>query len=391
MKSLYGLRPLRRSLLLLVALSTTACATGEVTGSEDDAGLAPGADRPATTEDGGFSIDLVNPLEEDIGGGGVDAGVKSTDAGSVGVDAGSTDAGSVEVDAGSVIVDAGSVDTGTSDVGAPDAGTLDSGARDVGTPDVGGCSTGETMCGGGCVDLQRNASNCGSCGRACGEVEACTDGACTSTCAAPRTLCGTGASTRCVDTRSDVEHCGRCGMACGMGRACTAGSCAAAACMTSASDCNGNSADGCEVVHNAAANTCAAAVNLGAYCGDTGCGFLCPGTSLRTVSTRTGTRSQWFRVRINECSSCPAALNARIRLQVPPGVDYDLFTYSACGTLVGSSQALAGITDQITVTGGGSFGSDSADVIIEVRWFSGASCMPWTLTVEARSNSPTSC
>ena len=49
------------------------------------------------------------------------------------------------------------------------------------------------------------------------------------------------------------------------------------------------------------------------------------------------------------------------------------------------------MTDEITITGGGSFGSDSADVIIEVRWFSGASCMPWTLTVEARSNSATSC
>ena len=389
MKSQHGPAALRRSLLVLLALSSAACATGEVTGSEDDAGFVPDDDRPTTAEDVGFSIDLVNPLEEDIGSGAADAGTKSTDTGSVGVDAGSVDVGSV--DSGSIGVDAGSVEVGTPDVGTPDVGTADSGAPDVGTPDVGGCSTGETMCGGGCVDLQRDARNCGSCGRACGEVEACTDGACASTCAAPRMLCGTGASTRCVDTRSDVENCGSCGMACGAGRACTAGSCAAAACMTSASDCNGNSADGCEVVHNAAVNTCAAPMSLGAYCGDTGCGFLCTGRDLRVVSTRTGTRSQWFRVRINECSSCPAALNARVRLRVPAGVDYDLFTYSACGRLVGSSQALAGVTDEITITGGGSFGSDSADVIIEVRWFSGASCMPWTLTVEARSNSATSC
>lgn len=384
MNAQHGLSPLRRSLVVLLALSSVACATGEVAGAEDDAGSAPGEDRPTAPGNDAFTIDLFNPLEEDIGGGGVDAGTKGTDAGSVGVDAGSTDVGLV--DSGSVGVDVGSVDVGTSDTGTPD-----SGARDVGTPDVGGCSTGETMCGGGCVDLQHDSRNCGSCGRACGEVEACTSGACTSTCAAPRTLCGTDASMRCVDTRSDVENCGSCGMACGAGRACTAGSCAAAACMTSASDCNGNAADGCEVVHNAALNTCATPMSLGAYCGDTRCGGFCPSLALRQVRSVSGVRSQWFRVSINECSACPAALNARIRLVSPPGVDYDLFTYSACGRLVASSRAVAGVTDEITVTGGGSLGSDSADVIIEVRWFSGASCMPWTLTVEARSNSGTSC
>ncbi len=384
MKAQPGLASLCRSLLVLLALSTVACATGEVTGAEDDAGPVTDNDRPAAAQDGGFTIDLFNPLEEDIGGGTTDVGTTGTDVGTMG-----TDAGSVGVDVGST--DTGTRDVGTTDAGTADAGTPDSGARDVGTTDVGGCSMGESACGGGCVDLQHDARNCGSCGRACGEVEACTDGTCTSTCAAPRTLCGTGASTRCVDTRTDVENCGACGTGCGMGRACTAGSCAAAACMTSASDCNGNTADGCEVVHNTAVNTCATPISLGAYCGDTRCGTFCPGTSQRIVSTQTGTRSQWFRVRITECSSCPASLNARVRLQVPAGVDYDLFTYSSCGNLVGSSQRLAGVTDEITVTGGGSFGSDSSDVIIEVRWFSGASCMPWTLTVEARANNGTNC
>lgn len=368
-------------LLLLLTLTPLACATGEVAGSEDDAGSVPAEDRPANPTNDAFTIDLVNPLEEDIGGGGTDAGA-AKDAGSTG-----SDAGTPVVDVGTPVEDVG---TPVVDVGTPvvDAGTP---VVDAGTPDAGGCATGETMCGGGCVDLQRDARNCGTCGRACGEVESCTAGACASSCAAPRTVCGTGASTRCVDTRTDAENCGTCGMACGAGRACAAGTCAAAACMTSASDCNGNPADSCEVVHNASPNACPSATNLGAYCGDTGCGFLCGGRDLRVVSTQSGTTSRWFRVRITECSSCPASLNARIRLRVPAGVDYDLFAYSACGRLVASSQALAGVTDEVTVTGGGSFSDNSFDVYIEVRWFSGASCMPWTLTVEARANSATNC
>jgi len=155
--------------------------------------------------------------------------------------------------------------------------------------------------------------------------------------------------------------------------------------MVSASDCNMNSADGCELVHGAALNTCPLADNMGAFCGDRSGGFLCADSrSLRVVATRTGNRSRWYRGRLNECSVCPSSLNGRLTLRVPAGVDYDLFVYSACGRLIGSSQQLAGITDQYTLEGGGDLGSDSFDFWVEVRWFSGASCLPYTLTFEAR-------
>lgn len=381
--------PLRAALhrtLVLLTLAATACATGEVSGTED-AAVTPEADRPATPGPDAFSIDLVNPLGEDVVATPADSG--EIDAGGV-IDAGMPDSGS-PVDNGTP--DAGSpVDNGAPDAGTPDAGTPDSGGPvDVGTPDVGGCMTGETACGGGCVDTARDIHHCGSCGHACGESEECTAGTCAAACAAPRTICGTGASARCVDTRTDTEHCGRCGNPCPSGGACAAGVCGAAACMSNASDCNGNTADGCEVVHGTAANTCPAAQDLGAWCGDTACAFLCQSRALRVVATQTGTSSRWFRARVNECSSCPASLNARLRLQVPAGVDYDLFVYSECGRLIGSSQALAGVTDEVTVTGGGSLGGDNFQVFIEVRWYSGASCMPWTLTLEARANSATNC
>ena len=350
-----------RVAMLALALSLGACATGELDGEIDDAAVT---DAPANPPNDVPTFDLVNPLDD----------VRRVDTGKEPIDLGTPDTGFIEPDAG------------TPDVGTPDAGT-----PDVGTPDVGGCATGETMCGGGCVDLQTNTQHCGRCGRACGDGEACTAGSCSATCAAPRRLCGTGETMRCVDLQTDAANCGACGMACSAGGACAAGRCATATCMTNASDCNRNSADGCEVIHGTAANTCAAALNLGAFCGDTACALFCPSRSLRVVATRTGTRTTWFRGRLNECSSCPASLNGRLTLRGPPGVDYDLFVYSACGRLIGSSQRLAGVDDTYTLTGGGSFGSDSSDFFVEVRWFSGASCMPFTLTFEARSNSATSC
>jgi hypothetical protein len=76
-------------------------------------------------------------------------------------------------------------------------------------------------------------------------------------------------------------------------------------------------------------------------------------------------------------------------LTSPPGVDYDLYVYSACGRLIGSSRAVAGTVDQFTLSGGGSVGSNSFDFYVEVRWYSGASCTPFTLTYQARSNGST--
>jgi hypothetical protein len=360
-----------RLTLVVAALGLARCATGQRETGDEDGGSFGGDVRAGSSPDVP-TFDLVSPFDDT---GEADTGAASADKGVV-----TTDTGVVTTDTGVVTTDTGVVTTDTGVV-----------ARDGGTPDVGGCTGGATACGGGCVDLLRDARNCGACGHACGEVEACTVGTCSATCSVPRMLCGSGADTRCVDTQTDTANCGRCGMACAAGSACAAGACATATCMTTASDCNSNAADGCEVLHGTALNTCPAAENLGAFCGDTACGFFCPGRALQTVATRTGNRSRWFRGRLNECSSCPASLNATLTLTVPAGVDYDLYVYSACGRLLGSSQALAGMTDQYTLTGGGSPGSDSADFYVEVRWFSGASCTPWTLTFRARSNSATSC
>ena len=336
--------PMLLGRLLLVALALGACATGALDGEGDDAAVGGGdsGDPPVDV----VTFDLVSPLDD---AGEADAGAAPPDVGApdggVALDVpAAADAGAADVGVRDVgVVDLGVVDAGVRDAGALDVGVVDAGVQDAGG-DAGRCGAGETLCGASCVDLQRDAANCG-----------------------------------------------RCGAVCGAGAACSAGACAAAACMRTASDCNASAADGCEVVHATALNACPSPEDLGAYCGDTACGFLCPSLSLRTVATRTGNRSRWYRVRLNECSNCIARLDGRVTLRVPAGVDYDLFVYSACGRLVGSSQALAGVTDQYTLSGGGSLGSDSGDFYIEVRWLSGASCLPYTLTVEARSNSASSC
>jgi len=70
-------------------------------------------------------------------------------------------------------------------------------------------------CGDGVVvDLATDAGNCGTCGRRCGDGNACVAGAC-------QTLCG----GELVDVSSDAENCGSCGTVCASGL-CSAGFCA---------------------------------------------------------------------------------------------------------------------------------------------------------------------
>jgi len=146
------------------------------------------------------------------------------------------------------------------------------------------------------------------------------------------------------------------------------------------------------VDHRANPSACGTATNLGAFCGDTSCGTLCPSTRYRTVVSRTGRASVWLRARATECSLCPASLVARVNLAVPAGIDYDLFIHRPCGGMVQSSIRGAGQPDSVEVTRSDTPTTDEGyDYFIEVRYISGASCEPWTLTIEARGNNGSAC
>ncbi|WP_242395603.1 hypothetical protein [Anaeromyxobacter oryzisoli] len=83
------------------------------------------------------------------------------------------------------------------------------------------CLTGETACGGVCVDLQSDASHCGACGVSCG-LGTCSAGACV--CDPGATECS--GTTRCVNLRSDAANCGGCGKTCSEQEICSNGVCA---------------------------------------------------------------------------------------------------------------------------------------------------------------------
>jgi hypothetical protein len=128
-------------------------------------------------------------------------------------------------------------------------------------------------------------------------------------------------------------------------------------------------------------------VSLGTYSGDTSCGFVCGGNPAWTnFASRSGTRSEWFRARVFEGSDCSASIEHRIRLISPAGADFDLYVYRPCGTLVGSSTAVAGTEDSYVISRGDSTGSDdSFDYWIEVRYYSGSTCGNWTLYVDGHT------
>lgn len=351
---------------------SAGCATqtedGEVmdasTGGGDDVAvgfdLQDPFDTPSATTDQPSSVDASTPP--------ADAGVE-VDVPVAPKDTGVEDIPPVE-DAPFFVDAGGSVDSGPpADAGAP---------VDSGPP----CGSSETRCGEVCVDTRTSTTHCGACGNVCNETETCAAGACRAPCASPMSTC----SGACVDTRSSNEHCGACGRACSMGEVCTMGSCAGAmSCPMGRLDCNSDTSDGCEVNLTASANMCSNAEVLGTFCGDTSCGFLCGSSSTYTPVTRMGRGSRWFRVTMEECSTCPASLSHQVELTVPMGVDYDLFVYSACGTRIGASQELAGITDRLTVTRSESpASSDTVSYWIEVRYYGGASCAQWTLRVRTR-------
>jgi hypothetical protein len=131
----------------------------------------------------------------------------------------------------------------------------------------------------GCVDLEADPQNCGTCGTRCSVGETCSAGTCACGAAAgcAGTLddfcCGTDG---CVDLTGDERHCGACGASCRRGETCVAGECLCGG----ASTCDPGSlccADGtckpcCEDADCAGGTHCCGDGSCQACCGDDHCG-----------------------------------------------------------------------------------------------------------------------
>ena len=239
-----------------------------------------------------------------------------------------------------------------------------------------------------CRDLTSDPGNCGTCGTQCSNAHgttACVASACSPTCSGFWTSCDGNPNNGCETATDTITNCGGCGVTCTRANAastCPSGVCTLGACIAGFDNCDGNSTNGCESNHVTYPNSCVTATDMGSFSGDTACGFLCPAnTNWVLFNSTTGLTSAWFHARVHEASDCPATIEHQIRLLVPAGVDYDLYVYRpSCGTLVASSTNGAGQTDVVTIQQADDFQKDdSFDYWVEVRYFGGSSCSPWTL------------
>ncbi len=134
---------------------------------------------------------------------------------------------------------------------------------------VASCNPGYADCDGnpanGCeVNLQTNASYCGSCSTPCSTTNgtpSCSGGKCSITCAQGFADCDANAANGCeVNLNISVDNCATCGHICpdeANGTAtCKSGVCGISTCASPFADCDGNSANGCEANTNSDPNNC---------------------------------------------------------------------------------------------------------------------------------------
>jgi len=263
---------------------------------------------------------------------------------------------------------------------------------------IDGCDDGWDDCDGdpsnGCEQSLDDPMHCGACGAVCDPSHSSgswTGGECRiGDCDDGWDDCDGDPSNGCEHSLDDPMHCGACGTTCSLPHAtssCSGGACGIDSCDSGWADCDSMASTGCETGLDATSNSCSSPESVGTDCGDVTCGFVCGSTSWDSFATRRGTGGRWFRASVEECSSCCASVTHRITLDVPSGVDYDLFVYRPCGTLVGSSVRGTGSTDQVEVDNGDAcLGEDSGfDYYVEVRHFGGSSCAEWEVTFEGRS------
>jgi hypothetical protein len=151
-------------------------------------------------------------------------------------------------------------------------------------------------------------------------------------------------------------------------------------CGAGTSDCAGDEV--CETVHATSPNSCASATMIQQWCGDVSSGFICGAASLQLFALEVGRTSKFFRGKVEECSDCLATIEHVLQLEVPSGIDYDLYVYldSSCTTPVASSTNGTGTQEQVILSAPDLLeGDDAFDYWVEVRYYSGAVCTNWTL------------
>lgn len=234
----------------------------------------------------------------------------------------------------------------------------------------------------GCeTNVSNDLGNCGSCGYDCLSEPYVFDATCVSAECVP-SVCDAGygnctSAPGCeTNTNTSASNCGACNYDClnelnVSSASCSAGSCMITSCDQGWGDCAPSV--GCETDLDDGGGGCGGAVTMASFCGDQSC--------QQSYNTITGYGEAWYRVYVEECLSSQTSLNITVDLNMPAGMDYDLYLYkSGCGTLVGMSQNGTGVFEIVSYDRSDTlFTDDSEWFYIEVRYYDGSNCGQWTL------------
>lgn len=126
---------------------------------------------------------------------------------------------------------------------------------------------------------------------------------------------------------------------------------------------------------NNGGSACTSSTNLGSICGDD------DGSPINV----SGCGNAWYKVTLEECdlSPFPNDLVITVLLNgIPSGMDYDLYLYAPCSTLVGTSNNSGNSGEQIIFTIPDNLGSSQTTVFyVLVDLWSGGYCLDWNLTI----------
>jgi hypothetical protein len=250
------------------------------------------------------------------------------------------------------------------------------------------CPTDLTDCSGTCVNTKTDPQNCVTCGNHCVVNEACSTTGCVTSCSWPLTNC----SGSCVNLQSDSTHCGDCPTVCGSlphaTSGCSGGQCVVASCSLGYAHCDSNTSNGCELGlgHTGA---CESPDDAGSNCGDDQTGGLtgCVGPVSYPLSDVTRVGSAWLHYLITECNWCSSPMTFTAALDVPQGVDYDLYLWSyyvdeyggVCSGVLTQSTGANAREVLVYKWPDNAGGTDIRQFVVEVRYAQGSSCLPWVL------------
>jgi hypothetical protein len=159
----------------------------------------------------------------------------------------------------------------------------------------------------------------------------------------------------CEQSLNTLADCGACDAACDLANAtesCGTGTCEIASCTEGFANCDDSDATGCEL-RNSGSSNAPPGEYLGGFDADTYSGFLCPTVPCYYAIERRYPTGRYFEVTALEGSTCSAPLRLRFNLDVPAGVDFDLFvsTPPNCDCLPSScfSGNLTGLPEEVLV------------------------------------------